>query len=80
MVAGGSLLVWIAGAIAGVLAGSGPVLVGFSEAASVVSRLPRHLNDPAAAWPATVRAELPGRTTLLAALIVAVVLLGALVS
>ena len=79
VVAGGSLLVWIAGAIAGVLAGSGPVLVGFSEAASVVSRLPRHLNDPAAAWPATVRAELPGRATLLAALVAALMLLGVLV-
>ena len=70
LVGGGSLLVWIAGAIGGVAAGGGPVLVSLSDAGTVLAELPSHLNDPARAWPAAVRDELPKRTTMLAALIV----------
>src|SRR3954452_18862353 len=77
VVGGGSLLGSIAGALGAVLAGHAPVLVGFSDAADVLARLPRHLDDPAAAWPAAVRDELPGRTAMLAALVITLALLGA---
>ena len=79
LVGGGSLLVWIAGAIGGVAAGGGPVLVSLSDAGTVLAELPSHLNDPARAWPAAVRDELPERTTMLAALLVTLGLLVALV-
>jgi type IV secretion system protein VirD4 len=49
-----------------------------SEAGTVLAELPMHLDDPARAWPALVRGELPGRTTMLAALLVALGLLIAL--
>jgi type IV secretion system protein VirD4 len=75
VVGGGSLVVAIAGALGAVLAGHTPVLVGFNDAADVLARLPRHLDDPAAAWPAAVRDELPGRTAMLAALGIALALL-----
>jgi len=79
VVGGGSLLIWIAGAIGGVLAGGGPVVVNLNQASTTLAELPRHLDDPAGAWPAAVRDELPGRTTMLAALLVALGLLVALV-
>jgi len=79
LVGTGSLLVWIAGAIAGVAAGGGPVLVSLSDAGTVLAELPSHLNDPARAWPAAVRDELPERSTMLAALLVTLGLLVALV-
>src|SRR4051812_35798240 len=80
IVGGGSLLVWIAGAIGGVAAGHAPVLVRLSDAGTVLAELPSHLDDPARAWPASVRAELPDRTPMLAALIVTLGLLIALVA
>jgi type IV secretion system protein VirD4 len=78
VVGAGTLLVWIAGAIAGIAAGGGPVLVSLDDAGSVLAELPGRLDNPARAWPAAVRDELPGRTTLLAALIVALALLVAI--
>jgi hypothetical protein len=47
-------------------------------ASTVLAELPSHLNDPARAWPAAVRNELPDRGTMLAALLVALGLLAAL--
>jgi type IV secretion system protein VirD4 len=78
VVGGGSLLVWIAGAIGGVAAGHGPVLVSLSDAGAVLAELPSHLDDPARAWPAPVRGELPDRTPMLASLVVTLGLLVAL--
>ena len=73
MIIGGSAVVWLAGALAGILRGAGPVVLGPSQASGVLARLPRHLGDPAAAWPASSRADLPGRTGMTAALIAALV-------
>ena len=67
----GSGVVWLAGALGGILRGTGPVILGPSQATGVLARLPRHLGDPAAAWPASSRADLPGRTGMTAALIAA---------
>ncbi len=71
---GGSAVVSLAGALGGILRGAGPVVLGPSQATGVLARLPRHLGDPAAAWPATSRGDLPGRTGMTAALIAALVL------
>lgn len=70
VVVGGSGVVWLAGAVGGLLSGSGPVVLGLGEASGVLARLPRHLADPAGAWPASARDQLPGRTGMTAALIV----------
>jgi type IV secretion system protein VirD4 len=78
VVAFGSLLVWIAGALAGTLTGHGPVLVSLSDAGSVLAQLPQHLDDPARAWPVSVRDQLPGPTMMLATLLAALGLLVAL--
>jgi type IV secretion system protein VirD4 len=77
VVAFGSLLVWITGALAGTLTGHGPVLVSLSDAGTVLAQLPGHL-DPARAWPAAVRDQLPEPTMMLATLLVALGLLVAL--
>lgn len=53
-------LVWL-GAALGALVVSGTLLgVGVPEAMRAVLRLPRHLADPALAWPPATRAVLPG--------------------
>jgi type IV secretion system protein VirD4 len=78
VVAFGSLLVWIAGALAGTLTGHGPVLVSLNDAGTVLAKLPNHLDDPARAWPAAVRDQLPDPTMMLATLLVALGLLVAL--
>jgi type IV secretion system protein VirD4 len=52
--------VWLWGGIAGALFGGGWPAVGPAQLAWVIVRLPAHLADPAAAWPAGVRPRLPG--------------------
>jgi type IV secretion system protein VirD4 len=44
-------LVWTGGALAGLLAHQRPVLLNIAQAGGVLARLPRHLGDPAQAWP-----------------------------
>jgi type IV secretion system protein VirD4 len=78
VVAFGSLLVWIAGALAGTLTDHRPVLVSLSDAAAVLAKLPNHLDDPARAWPAAVREHLPEPTMMLVTLLIALGLLVAL--
>jgi len=76
--AGGTAIVWLAGNLASLLAGSGSLSIGPGEALDVLRRLPGTLDDPARAWPAAVRGELPGSTTLIVALVLAVCAVGAL--
>lgn len=57
---GGPAVVSLAGALGGILRGAGPVVLGPSQATGVLARLPRHLGDPAAAWPASSRADRTG--------------------
>ncbi|MCA1697387.1 MAG: type IV secretory system conjugative DNA transfer family protein [Actinobacteria bacterium] len=80
LMVGGSAVVWLAGNIAGLLAGSGTLGgIGPVEAAQVLRRLPAAIDAPARAWPTAVREELPGTTTLLAVLLLAtVIVLGVL--
>jgi hypothetical protein len=42
--------------------------VPLAELPGILSRLPRHLADPAGAWPAAVRGRLPGPAGMYAAL------------
>jgi type IV secretion system protein VirD4 len=51
---------WLAGQLSAVIFGHGWPRSGITDAGSVLVALPRHLDDPAAAWPAHVRHELPG--------------------
>lgn len=76
----GTLTVWTAGAIGGVLAGNGPQLVGLSQAARVLRRLPGRLEDPGSAWPQAVAEQFPASAgVMLAAVVLALLLACALV-
>lgn len=68
LIAGASAVVWLAGNLAALLAGSGSLPLGVLEAAGVLKRLPGTLSDPAQAWPPAVREQLPGATTITIAL------------
>jgi enamine deaminase RidA (YjgF/YER057c/UK114 family) len=59
-----------AGNLAAVLAGAGALPVAPVDATGVLTRLPDTLDDPARAWPAAVRDELPGNLMITVALIV----------
>jgi hypothetical protein len=53
-------LVWLVGQVAGLLtSGTWPDL-SISELPGILARLRDHAGDPAAAWPASVRGQLPG--------------------
>jgi type IV secretion system protein VirD4 len=54
-----SLGVWLTGQLAALLFKGRWPHVSFSDAIQVALRLPAHLGDPSAAWPAAVRADLP---------------------
>jgi type IV secretion system protein VirD4 len=53
-------LIWVCGALAGALFGSGWVSIPASSLLATALRLPSHLGDPRAAWPREVRDSLPG--------------------
>ena len=78
LIGGGSAVVWLAGNLASLLAGSGSLPLGLLDGAAVLKRLPGTLSDPAQAWPAAVREQLPGATTITIALALAVLVVGAL--
>jgi hypothetical protein len=58
LVVGG--LVWLTGQLAGLLASGSWPEVPLSELPRILARLGEHPGDPAAAWPAGVRNQLPG--------------------
>ncbi len=53
-------LVWLWGGIAGALFGGGWPSVAARDLAAIAARLPTRLGDPARAWPAADRTQLPG--------------------
>jgi hypothetical protein len=62
-------LVWLVGQLAGLLtSGTWPDLP-LSELPGILARLRDHAGDPAAAWPANVRDQLPGPLGMYAALV-----------
>jgi type IV secretion system protein VirD4 len=60
--------VWLWGAVAGAVFGSGWVETDAGQIPHVLLRLPAHLADPAGAWPAGARVRLPGPAGFYAAL------------
>ena len=60
--------VWLWGAVAGAVFGNGWIETGAGQVPRVLLRLPAHLADPAAAWPASARTRLPGPAGFYAAL------------
>jgi type IV secretion system protein VirD4 len=63
-------LLWLWGGIAGLLFGGGWPHVTAGELPGVLVRLPAHLGDPVAAWPAAARPQLPAAAGFYAALAV----------
>jgi type IV secretion system protein VirD4 len=59
-VAGAALLAWLLGAVAGTVFGDGIPEVAVERLPAILGSLPGHLDDPRLAWPASVRAGLPG--------------------
>jgi type IV secretion system protein VirD4 len=59
---------WLWGGIAGAVFGSGWPGVGVGQLLGVLIRLPSRVSDPAGAWPAAVRPDLPGAGGFYAAL------------
>jgi hypothetical protein len=53
-------LVWLTGQLAGLLASGSWSAVPLSELPGILAGLRQHPGDPAAAWPADVRGQLPG--------------------
>jgi hypothetical protein len=79
LVVGG--LVWLTGQLAGLLAAGSWPDVPLSELPRILARLREHPGDPAAAWPAAVRGQLPGPLGMyatLAGVLVTPLVLGAL--
>jgi len=70
-------IVWLWGGLAGAVFGHGWPRVETGQLLSVLTRLPGRLSDPGAAWPASVRAGLPGPGGFYAALAMVALLLGA---
>jgi type IV secretion system protein VirD4 len=67
------LLVWTVGQVAAVLFGvHHPLPMPAEEMAGVLWNLPGHLDDPAQAWPRSVRRMLPGPVGMYAALVLVV--------
>jgi type IV secretion system protein VirD4 len=58
--AGLALATWLWGGVAGLLFGGGWPRMSVGALAAVLIRLPSKLANPAAAWPAAVRRQLPG--------------------
>ena len=60
--AGAGALVWSSGQLAGLAFGHTWLDMSPADVAHVMLHLPQHWSDPALAWPADVRAPLPGPT------------------
>ena len=70
------LLLWSAGQLAGRLTADAWPRVPTTAAFGILTRLPAHLSDPAAAWPAPARDALPGPVPIYAVLTVELLLAG----
>ena len=62
--------VWSTGQTAALLTGHGWPAVPVTAGLGIAGRLPHHLSDPAAAWPATARPLLPGLAGMVVAAVV----------
>jgi type IV secretion system protein VirD4 len=71
-------LIWLTGALAGALFGSGLVSVPAGQLVAVALALPSHLGDPRRAWPDPARSGLPGPAGIYVAMTLAIACLGGL--
>jgi type IV secretion system protein VirD4 len=62
-------LIWITGALSGLLFGNGWAAIPAGETLGVALRLSSHLGDPRLAWPAGAHASLPGAAGIYATLL-----------
>jgi type IV secretion system protein VirD4 len=69
----------LASALAGLLGHAGPIWIGPSQAGTLLARLVSHLSEPALAWPAADRRELPDTGELHAVLLMSLVTVAAAV-
>jgi type IV secretion system protein VirD4 len=69
----------IASALAGLLGHAAPIWIGPSQAGTLLARLASHLSDPALAWPAADRRDLPGAAELQAVLLISLIIVAAAV-
>lgn len=60
LVLGAAAAAWLVAQLAALLFAGGPASLSPTDAASALLRLPGHLDDPRAAWPAPQRSGLPG--------------------
>ena len=67
----------LASALAGLLGRAAPIWIGPSQAGTLLARLVSHLSDPALAWPAADRRELPSAGVLQAVLLIALITVAA---
>lgn len=77
-VASALALVWLSGALAGLLFGSGWAPIDAAETIGVALRLPGHLGDPGVVWPAAIRGRLPSAPGMYAAASLVLVCVGGL--
>ncbi|MGD9734942.1 MAG: type IV secretory system conjugative DNA transfer family protein [Solirubrobacterales bacterium] len=73
-------VIWATGALAGAVLGSGLAPVAPGETLAVALRLPSHLGDPRAAWPAPPRGRLPGATAMYVCALFILGVMGSLVA
>jgi type IV secretion system protein VirD4 len=67
-------VVWLAGALGGLIAGGRSLAIAPAQAAHVLVRLPAHLGRPEQAWPVSLRSQLPGPLAMQALLAISLVL------
>ena len=60
LLGGVGFVAWVGAQAAAILFGDGPLPVSIADGGAAALALPSHTSDPAAAWPPTVRDQLPG--------------------
>ncbi|GAA2046407.1 hypothetical protein GCM10009839_58420 [Catenulispora yoronensis] len=77
---GGALALYLAGQLAGLLFEFAWPHVTIGQTLQIAKALPKHWGDPKQAWPIAARADLPGRAGFVTAAILALALLGTVIT
>ncbi|NUQ99926.1 MAG: type IV secretory system conjugative DNA transfer family protein [Streptomyces sp.] len=77
---GGALTLYLAGQLAGLLFEFAWPHVTIGQTLQIAKALPKHWGDPKQAWPIAARADLPGRAGFIAAAVLALALLGTVIT
>ena len=73
----GLALAILASALAGLLGHADPIWISPAQAGTLLAQLVSHLSDPARAWPAADRPDLPGTAELQAVLVISLIAVAA---